>query len=50
MLSHSKKKRRRFHVLKKTIVFLLGMLEERVEHHNKERVREFARFLQDLYE
>lgn len=51
MPTYHKRKRRKWHVLKKTIVVLLGILEKHVVHrHEQETIQKFIQFLQNLYE
>ncbi len=50
MPNYHKRKRRKWRILKKTIVVLLGVLEKHLDHEEKEHVRKFIHFLQHLYE
>jgi hypothetical protein len=51
MANYHKRRRKRFHILKKMITGLLMVLQGRLEHHHeKEKVEHFMKFLDGLYE
>ncbi len=50
MPHYHKRKRRRFNMLKGLIIGLLKVLDEHVEHGDKEHLHKFTDWLQKLYE
>jgi len=50
MPNYHKRRRKRFHILKKMIVGMLMILDSHLEHHDKEHVKKFIHFLNNLYE
>jgi hypothetical protein len=50
MPNYHKRKRRKWHVLKKVIIGLLKVLENHLEEEDQEKVQKFVHFLDHLYE